>query len=133
MKPTMTHRLTSTQKGAESRESSSRRDLSQHARPGLPMYLRGGHALPEPTSTRLEGGFGQPVAHIRVHEDAQAAHLNDSLDAEAFTLGSHVFLGAGQSPSRLDLLAHEVAHALQQLGAPPAGPLRASRPGDADE
>jgi len=133
MKPTLTHRPSSARKGAESRESSSPRHPSRHARPGVPMYLRGGHALPEPTRGRLEAGFGQQVADVRVHDDAQAAHLNDSLDAEAFTLGSHVFLGAGQSPSRLDLLAHEVAHALQQSGAQAAGPLRASRPGDAGE
>ena len=133
MKPNMTHRLSSTRKGAEGRDAPSHRRPAQQGRPGVPMYLRGGRALPEPTRTRLESGFGQPVDHIRVHEDSQAAQLNDSLDAEAFTLGSHVFLGAGQSPSDVGLLAHEVAHALQQSGAPAAGPLRASRPGDAGE
>lgn len=106
---------------------------SQHAAPGIPLFLRGGRPLPEPTRARLESGFGETLAHIRVHEDAQAAHLNESLHAEAFTLGSHVFLAADQSPSRLDLMAHEVAHALQQSGGPAAGPLRASRPGEAGE
>ncbi|MBL8349419.1 MAG: DUF4157 domain-containing protein [Burkholderiaceae bacterium] len=133
MKPTLTHRPASTTQAAGGREATSHRHPSRHGRPGVPMYLQGGHALAGPTRTRLESGFGRPLDQIRVHDDARAGQLNDALDADAFTLGAHVYLGADQSSSRLDLLAHEVAHALQQSGAPAGGALRTSRPGDAGE
>ena len=41
------------------------------------------------------------------------------LGARAFAYGSHVFLGAGERPTDLGVVAHEVAHVVQQQGAGP--------------
>ena len=72
----------------------------------------------------LEDGFDVDLTAIRVHDDAQADQLTRTLGADAFASGPHLFFRAGayQPTSRggLSLLAHEVAHAVQQSsGAAP--------------
>ncbi len=66
----------------------------------------------------LEASFDRDLGHVRVHEGAHAAAAARSLDAAAFTVGHDVVLGAGvpafSTPTGRYLLAHEVAHTLQQ-------------------
>lgn len=66
---------------------------------------------------QLEAGFGADLAAVRVHEGAGAARLALAHGARAFAFGHHVVLGAGASQRDLALMAHEVAHVLQQRGA----------------
>jgi hypothetical protein len=65
----------------------------------------------------------QDFSRVRVHADGRAADAARSLNARAFTLGSHVVFGAGQlapeTPAGARLLAHELTHVVQQ-GASPA-------------
>jgi hypothetical protein len=130
---------TPTRKGTSTRQDASVGGKSPGARdkrrnaPGLPLFMQEGQHLPEPARERLEAGFGQPLPQVRIHADDRAAHLTDALDAQAFTVGSHIFLAADRTPAPLDLLAHEVAHALQQSSASPAGPMRVSSHDDASE
>ena len=68
----------------------------------------------------LEAGFGVDFSRVRIHTDARAAASARAVDARAFTVGHHVVLGSGES---LDadggrLLAHELAHVVQQSGSP---------------
>src|SRR5262249_32721287 len=60
-----------------------------------------------------------------VHADATGAAEASRQGALAFTVGNHVAFGAGQyapgSPEGDALLAHELAHVVQQRGADPAG------------
>lgn len=77
-----------------------------------------GAPLPAEVRTRLESGFGAELDAVRVHEGAAAARLALGHGARAFAYGHHVVLGAGESPRDLALMAHEVAHVLQQRGAP---------------
>lgn len=80
--------------------------------------LRSG-GQPLPHRSQLERGFGASLASVRVHSDASAADASRAMGAEAFTRGEHIGLAA-PSPS-LGLLAHEVAHVVQQrAGAGPA-------------
>ncbi len=65
---------------------------------------------------QLEAGFGADLAAVRVHEGAAAARLALAHGARAFAFGHHVVLGAGASQRDLALMAHEVAHVLQQRG-----------------
>jgi len=63
---------------------------------------------------------------VRVHRDAASALTADSLDAEAFTIGSDIHLGrdapALTSPEGRRLLGHELVHVRQQAaGAVPHG------------
>ena len=58
------------------------------------------------------------LSRIRIHADAPAAEAAHSVNALAFTVGKHIVFGGGlynpDSPSGLRLLAHELAHTLQQ-------------------
>ena len=74
---------------------------------------------------------------MRVHADEHAAETSHQLAAHAYTVGSDVFFGRAKyqpatAPGRL-LLAHELAHVLQQASGRTgsAGPI--SEPGDAGE
>lgn len=62
--------------------------------------------------------FGADLSSVRVHNGTQAASMNSSLGARAFTTGRDIAFGQGQySPDTQGsktLLAHEVTHAVQQ-------------------
>lgn len=55
---------------------------------------------------------------MRVHSGPTAAAAATAVGARAFALGSHVVLGGGERSTDLALMAHEVAHVVQQQGAP---------------
>jgi hypothetical protein len=84
--------------------------------------------------TRMESAFGHSFAHVRVHDDVGAAGLSRDLNARAFTVGEHVAFGAGEyrpgTPVGDALMAHELAHVVQQAGGD-AGGARAPAPADA--
>lgn len=81
----------------------------------------GGRPLPLGLRTRMEVAFGHDFGQVRVHPDSAAADASHRLGASAFTFGSHVALGRGhsdlESPAGEHLLAHELAHTIQQSGA----------------
>lgn len=71
--------------------------------------------------TRMESAFGHSFSQVRVHADSSAAQLSSSLNARAFTVGGDVAFAAGEyRPGTLigdALIAHELAHVVQQDGA----------------
>ncbi len=79
-----------------------------------------GQPLDAATRSFFGARFGHDFANVRVHADAQAAESARSVSALAYTVGSHVVFGAGQfSPGTRagqQLLAHELAHVVQQTG-----------------
>ena len=78
----------------------------------------------EPLDAGLQQSMGQAMgadlSEVRVHTDAKADQLNQSLQAKAFTTGQDVFFrqGAYQPVSRRgqELIAHELTHVVQQNG-----------------
>jgi hypothetical protein len=80
-----------------------------------------GQPLPDSISASLEPHFGRDFSQVRVHTDAEADELCRELGAKAFTTGRDVFFreGAYQPDSGFgkSLLAHEIAHVVQQGGA----------------
>jgi hypothetical protein len=76
----------------------------------------GGAPLPVAVKNPLTHSFSIDLTPIRVHTDARAQHLVRSFQTRAFAYGHHIFLGPGESPGDLRLLAHEVAHVVQQSG-----------------
>ncbi|UJP40599.1 eCIS core domain-containing protein [Cellulomonas palmilytica] len=93
-----------------------------------------GAPLPSTVRGRMEAGFGTSLDHVRVHDDAAAARHSAALGAQAFTVGSDVFLGGSvdpASPRGEHVLAHEIAHVLHE-GGTPRTPVRRN-PGDDDE
>lgn len=99
----------------------------------------GGAPVPEPLRGRFEESLGARLADVRVHTDTNAAGASGAIGARAFTVGQDVFFGAGQydpaSKPGQHLLAHEVAHTVQQAGgAPQVHPkLAVTNQGDAVE
>lgn len=97
----------------------------------------GGRELDSAIRERAGAQLGDPLADVRVHDDPGADALAHSVSARAFTTGSDVYFAQGEynpGTSEGDLLiAHELAHVVQQRGAPTSGPLTVSEPGDALE
>src|SRR5262249_27456048 len=69
----------------------------------------------------MESPFRYDFGDVRVHADGSAARAADSIGARAFTSGRHIAFGHGEyapsSRSGMHLLAHELAHVVQQQGA----------------
>src|SRR6266566_6966333 len=96
-----------------------------------------GRPLPDDVRRGLEGYVRQDLGSVRIHDGQVAVGLAKRLDAHAFTVADHLVMGQGEfAPDTAEgskLLAHEVAHSLQQrvggmaidraaIGAPDAGP-----------
>ncbi|WP_437656667.1 eCIS core domain-containing protein [Sorangium sp. So ce1182] len=97
--------------------------------------LGAGQPLPASVRQGMEAGFGADFSSVRLHTDAPAGRLAADLSAHAFAVGDHVAFAPGvYAPGTLvgDLvLAHELAHTLQQSGR--AGALRGHAPDAAEE
>jgi hypothetical protein len=79
-----------------------------------------GAVLPDPVRGELEAAFGADLSEMRVHHDGGAHAAARLEEARAFTAGRDVYFGQGAfDPGSVEgkrLLAHEVAHVLQQTG-----------------
>ncbi|MEA2148437.1 MAG: hypothetical protein QOD69_267 [Solirubrobacteraceae bacterium] len=86
---------------------------------------------------QMSAALGHDFGDVRVHTDPLAGALARSVQARAFTTGADVFFGSGEyapaSAQGRGLLAHELAHVIQQRGAPTSGEMQVSDPGDALE
>jgi hypothetical protein len=99
---------------------------AQAASPALQGRLlasqAGGRPLPGSVRERFEGHFGVDFTAVRVHTGADAADLCRDLGARAFTHGRHVYFAPGEwapgSTEGTRLVAHELAHVVQQGSAP---------------
>jgi peptidoglycan hydrolase-like protein with peptidoglycan-binding domain len=80
----------------------------------------GGRPLSDSDRRFFEPRFGRDLSTVRIHTGDQAAQAARSVNARAFTIGNEVVFGAGEyRPGAEDgkrLLAHELAHTLQQAG-----------------
>ena len=110
------------------RSGGARNDMAE-APPIVHEVLRSpGQPLDRGTRALLEPRFGQDFSHVRLHTDSRAAESAQAVNASAYTVGRHVAFGAGQyapgTRGGAELLAHELAHVVQQEGtlstAPPA-------------
>ena len=73
-----------------------------------------GAPLPVAVKSPLTHSFSVDLTPIRVHTDARAQLTVRSFNTRAFAYGHNIFLGPGESPADLRLMAHEVAHVVQQ-------------------
>lgn len=85
---------------------------------GIAAQSGAGQALAAPLRQEMEQGIGADFSGVRIHTGAQAARLNEQLDARAFTHGQDVFFNSGQfdphSSTGRHLLVHELTHVVQQ-------------------
>lgn len=79
--------------------------------------LGSGEPLPAALAERMQAELRHPFAHVRIHTDAAAAEAAALLGAQAFTMGHHIYFGAGQFAPESDdgarLLRHELTHVVQ--------------------
>lgn len=95
-----------------------------------------GSALPATLQRKFEGSLGVDLSGVRVHTGDASAQATSAVSARAYALGQDIHFNAGQydpsSPGGQHLIAHEVAHTVQQRGSS-AGPqfkLDVTSPGD---
>jgi hypothetical protein len=85
--------------------------------------VAGGEPLPPSTKTFMESEFGRDFSAVRVHRDGAAARLAAEIGARALTSEQDVFFASGEfrpdTREGSDLIAHELAHVVQQGGSPP--------------
>jgi hypothetical protein len=77
-----------------------------------------GEALDGAVQEQLEEQFGKDLSQVRVHTDAGAAGSAETLGASAYTAGRDIYFARGmyapENPEGRRLLAHELAHVIQQ-------------------
>jgi hypothetical protein len=79
--------------------------------------LRQGRPLSDAERDYFETRMGQDFSQVRLHTENAAADAARSIDARAFTHGSHIAFAHGEygrNGSGRHLLAHELAHVIQQ-------------------
>lgn len=81
-----------------------------------------GVALPDATRGMFERRLGQDFSRVRIHADTAANTAAGQVAARAFTAGRHIVFAAGQyaphAAAGRHLLAHELAHVVQQSASP---------------
>ena len=97
-----------------------------------------GRPLDAAVRARFEPRFGHDFGAVRIHDDRAADASALAVAARAYTVGPHVvFRTGGYAPDTTAgrrVLAHELAHVVQQRGATRgSGPLAVAPAGDASE
>jgi len=82
------------------------------------LGFRASSPLPEPVASRFGAVMGADFSDVRIHRNDEAARSCDALGARAFALDRDIAFNRGEfdpgSTSGIRLLAHELAHTLQQ-------------------
>jgi hypothetical protein len=98
-----------------------------HDASAVRSQLGSGHTLDSRAQSRMSSAFGHDFSSVRVHTDSSAAKLSSDLQARAFTIGNDVAFASGEyRPGTLigdALIAHELAHVVQQSGTKAQGPI----------
>lgn len=118
----------------------ARNDISDTAHIQLAAYTPVAHApnagqrnvshettgleLAESAREYFEPRFGHDLRHVRIHDDSRSHASAQALRARAYTVGNHIYFNRGQlapdTSGGKRLLAHEIAHVIQQSGGQPA-------------
>ncbi len=112
---------------------------SQAGRPAanLDTLRSGGQPLPGAARAFFEPRFGRDFSRVRVHTGAQADQAARSVNALAFTMGQNIVFRAAHfaphTPQGKKLLAHELAHVVQQGAGAPHTRIQRQPPGPGEE
>jgi hypothetical protein len=119
------------------REQEEQRKLQRSSAAAAPAQFDGipagsGEPLEARTRRPLEAHFGADLSDVRVHTGSEAQRSAIDLDALAYTSGRDIYFARGMyapaSDSGRRLLAHEVAHVVQQgSGKEPSIATKSSR------
>ncbi len=109
-------RISSNQK-----QSNAKKQVGDEFDQNLRQAEKGGTEINEKTRAEMESGFGRDFQNVRIHKDARANKMSQSIGAKAFTHGNHIYFNSGQyqpeNQKGKKLLAHELTHTIQQKGA----------------
>jgi hypothetical protein len=102
------------------------------------LVAGGGRPLDPATQEHMETAFGQDFQDVRVHTGSEATASAQRLGAHAYTVGNDVVFSGDHDPGTSDgqrVLAHELAHVVQQRSGPVDGTdtgtgVKVSDPGD---
>jgi hypothetical protein len=121
---------------AKCQEEEEQRALQRSSASPAPLGFDGipstqGEPLEAAARRPLEAHFGADLADVRVHTGSAAAESATKLDALAYTSGRDIYFAEGMyapsSRSGQRLLAHEVAHVVQQgSGKEPSVAMKSS-------
>ncbi|OEU63875.1 MAG: hypothetical protein BBJ57_04170 [Desulfobacterales bacterium PC51MH44] len=116
-----------------SSDSVGSRKLSVNRKQGLPFQKDGsvpanierrilhskgsGSRLSPQMNAYMSIQTGYDFSNVRVKSDSEAANLNRTLGARAFTNGSDIWLGKGEKATDVKLMGHELTHVVQQGAA----------------
>jgi Domain of unknown function (DUF4157) len=98
-----------------------------------------GQSLPGDIQRKFEASLGTDLSSVRVHTGGESQSAAHAVGAKAYTMGQNIHFGAGHydpsSSAGEHLLAHEVAHTVQQQGGSSTrqNKLEVSGPQDAAE
>ena len=85
-----------------------------------------GHPLDDEVLPAMNARFGTDFSQVRVHTDARAAASARAVHADAYAVGQDIVFGSGRyapgTSGGQELVAHELAHTVQQRGAGPRVP-----------
>jgi hypothetical protein len=128
--------------GSSKNEEPAHEPIARKARDGsgapshdagaVQAQLGSGRALDSGPRSRMESALGHDFSGVRIHTDSRAGSLSSDLNARAFTIGRDVAFGPGEynpgTPVGDALLAHELAHVVQQGGGngAPSAPMTKS-------
>ncbi|MCW5599991.1 DUF4157 domain-containing protein [Nitrosomonas sp.] len=92
--------------------------------PGVSQKIKKAAGAGQPLSgeilAEMEHMFGADFSGVNIHTDAEAVRLNEQLHSQAFTRGQDIFFNEGmyrpETSEGKRLLAHELAHVVQQCG-----------------
>ncbi|WCM54378.1 DUF4157 domain-containing protein [Pseudomonas sp. WJP1] len=102
-----------------------RKENGAHSGQGIPSTVsdtlaRPGRPLDSDTRSFMENRFNNDFTTVRIHDDSAAAASAEAVDARAYTVGQDIVFAGGQYQPHTDsgrhLLAHELAHTVQQQG-----------------
>jgi hypothetical protein len=101
------------------------RDRPEDATSVRRVVATSGRPIEEPVRRLMERRFGRDFADVRIHTDDAADRSARTVNADAYTVGSHIAFRRdryrpGATPG-LRVLAHELAHVVQQRNGPVAG------------
>ena len=82
-----------------------------------------GRPLPQALRLHIEPHFATSFADVRLHDTGPDRDASARIGARAFTHGSHIWLGPGEDPTNVALMAHELTHVVQQTEGSQALPL----------
>src|SRR5215510_5785722 len=107
----------------------ARKSVDSQAMPSLApsivheVLASSGEHLEKEVRSQMESSLGHDFSQVRVHTDARAAESAGSVKALAYTVGDHIAFASGQYQPQTQtgrrLIAHELAHTIQQQNTSP--------------